>query len=217
MSDLFYSSVLTLQEQLELLDKDMLKFAKNLGYTKRKLPLVFGDDKYINNNVLLVMPPFSDGRHSEANVRRKNEGKRLKIKKHFEGNEFDLLYEILESYEISNWFITYSHLVPLERHTKNGVKQFACWIAKLIEIIGPKLIIAMGEDAQLSFVKKKYILRDYHGKKITDHNGIPVLLTYPMSYYIDRSSYEDPSYKEFIMNLDWDLLRKEYERRIKCQ
>lgn len=198
MPDLFYSTAVTLEDQLELLRADILDDAKRNGVVKRKLPIVFGDQAYVGNAVLIVQPPFTG-------------------RKHFDGEEFNQLLFILQEYQMHNYFITYAHLIKLERHTKEGIKAFGSWIWKLIDIIQPKMIVVLGEDAQLSFLKKKCILRDYHGQKIGSHMDIPIFLTYPISYYLNESSYENKSYKDFILNGDWKVLQEEYKRRITCQ
>jgi len=213
MPDLFYSFALTLPEQIALLRKDILKYAVKVGYKKKILPIVYGTEKNVNNNILIVQPPFNDGRNDE-----RNENKKIKIlNKHFEEDECTYLCQILQEYEIYNYFITYAHLLPLERHTKNGIKDFGCWITKLVDILGSKLVVVLGEDAQLSFLKRKCILKDFHGKKIGEYNGAPLLLTYPFSYYLNRSSYEDKNYKEFILKTDWAMIQDAYKRKIKCQ
>jgi hypothetical protein len=198
MPDLFYSTADSSADQLKLLQKDILDDARRMGINKKKLSVVFGDQEYVGNNVLLVQPPFSG-------------------RKYFDSQDFSHLLFILQEYEMYNYFITYAHLLPLERHTKDSIKAFGSWIAKLVDIIQPKLIVALGEEAQLSFLKKKCILRDYHGQRIGTHADIPIFLTYPTSYYLNESSYENKSYKDFILHSDWKILQKEYQRRIKCQ
>lgn len=198
MPDLFYSAAATLQEQLELLAGDILSEAKRSGYRKKSFSLVFGDEKFVNNNVLIVQPPFTK-------------------KNHFEEPECEALINTLHNYKMHNYFITYAHLLALDRHTKDEIKKFGVWVAKLVEIIRPKMIIVLGEEAELTFLKRKCILCDFHGQEIGRHEDIPIYLGYPFSYFLDKSSYEDTNYKQFIHDTDWNKFQEEYKGRIKCQ
>ncbi len=195
MADLFYSTGKTLQEQVDMLKHDILIYARTLGCGKKKLSILFGNKNNINNNILIVQPPFRD-------------------KIHFKGNEFKALLYTLAHYEIHNYFITYANPVPMKRHTKDDIKQFNTWMSKIIEIVLPKLIVTLGEEAELVFFRRKFILRDFHGTIVGNHHTIPVMLSFPFTYYASHSAYEDRSYKEFIQKSDWSAIKTEYDRRI---
>jgi len=198
MADLFYSVGNDLESQIELLKTDILTYAKTLGYKKKSLPLLHGKAENMSNNILIVQPPF-------------------KGKKHFSDDEFKALIYTMGKFGILNYFVTYSHPVPLERHTKNEIKKFSTWMSKLIEMISPKLIVALGEEAELVFFRRKFILRDFHGTVVDQHAGIPVMISFPFDYYASKSSYEDRSYKKYIQDTDWTAIKEEYDRRITCQ
>lgn len=195
MPDLFYSQGSNFKEQIGMLKADLVKYAKSLGSVRKYFYVVEGKAENAGNNILLIQPPFTG-------------------KCHFEQKEDKLLKYILAKYNIFKTFITYAHLVPLKKHTKADIKAFGYWMDKIVEIVSPKLIVVLGEDAELVFFKRKFIMKDYHGKIIGDTNGIPIMLTYSLDYYISKSSYEDQSYKDFLEANDWSAIKNEYDRRI---
>lgn len=198
MTDLFYSGTTDTAEQIDLLRQDILSYAKaKYKYRKKKLPIVWGDINNVDNNILIIQSPMISG------------------KDFFQGEEFEGLISVLNFYKIDKYFITYSNLLRLERHTRKTNKEFSPWIHKLIDILRSRMIVILGEDVEQTFLTKKYMLRDYHGKKIGEYQSIPIYLTYPMYYYYEHSAYEDTAYKKFLQETDWNAIKEKW--RSICQ
>lgn len=214
MADLFYNIGDSLQEKIDLLREDLLIEAKALGYKKKKLPVLTTScnaEEIVGNNALIIHPPIDDGRHII-----KENGKRVHISP-FKDRRTEMLMSVLDEYGMYNYFITYSHLIPMDKHTKRDIKNFGIWISRIVEIVQPKLIVVLGEDAELVFSKRKHILNDNHGLIVEHYQNIPIFLSYPMEYYSEQSAFEDSNFKKFIMDNDWNKIKKEYDRRIICQ
>lgn len=193
--DLFYQG--TLQEQIKALKKDIRVEAKKQGVAfKHKLALVWGIPAYQGNNILLVQPPYKEG-------------------KYFQDKSTERLKNTLNDYEITKYFITYSYHIPKDKVTRKDIKTYGSWIAKIVNAVAPRLVVCLGEDAIFSFFKRKMILRDNHGEIVGRHESIPIMLTYPFDYYTQKSEYEDSSYKNFLLDSDWKSIKNEYDKRIK--
>ena len=116
---------------------------------------------------------------------------------------------------MTKFLITYHYLVYGDDITRNQIKEFGYYIRKLTDILDPKLIVCMGEEAQLSFFKRKFVMEDFHGKQIGEHDSIPIYTTFPIFYYEERSEYEDKSFKEHIKKVDWEKIKEVYSKVVK--
>lgn len=195
MLDLFTVN-LSIDEQFELLRANIKEtYIKNKVITKRtSIKLCLGDTNDIGNNLLVItIPPKA---------------------KLFESPDDKNLIQILKEFELFKFFITYYHLIPGANPSKKDIKDFGYWIRNLTDIINPKIIVCIGEDAHLSYFKRKFILRENHGKLIGDYNSIPIFALYPISYYVKRSDFEDISYKLYMKTTDWSNVKKKYKEVI---
>jgi hypothetical protein len=202
MVDLFSVGKTPLERYLDL--KEELVVAANRDGSKiksNKVKIYIGDHDTegnplnINNNILIVSEPY--------------------FTKPFETSDDKKLYKLLSEFDITNFFYTYYFWYKKNTNVSlKDIKQNGHWIKRLVDILEPKLIICMGEKAQFSFLKKKAMLRDYHGKQIGEIDEIPIYTTYPISYYVERSEFEDRSFKNFIKTKDWTSIQAKYKELI---
>jgi hypothetical protein len=192
MLDMF-SIDLNTEQRLDALRDELARYNRNskVDTKKAKIKLFYGDVNNFNDGVLTVSSPPKA--------------------KFFESPDDKFLSSILESIEIKKFFLTYDYLFFGDRPTTQTVKDFGYFIRRLVDIINPKLIVCLGEEPQFSFFKRKFLLSDFHGKQIGDYEGRPIYTTYPISYYEERSQFEDHSYKEAIKNKDWNAIRDKYK------
>jgi uracil-DNA glycosylase len=196
--DLFYGT--TFEENITAFKADLKKVALSYGYNfgKKKVYIAYGDLDKIGNCILFIGPALRPA------------------DKAFQDKYSEYLFKIANEHSLNNIILTSCFPIPLEQVSKTHIKEFNPWMEKLVDIFRPRLIVALGEDAQFSFVKRKHILRDYHGQIISKSmSGTDVLLTYPMSYYLEKSEYEDPSYKTYMLKTDFEIISKLYKERIK--
>jgi hypothetical protein len=191
MLDLFSQGKST-QELITLLENDVKAYRKKQGVESRsKTKIYYGNLEYINNNILIVTSP------PKARI--------------FETANDKNISDLLLSHGITNFFITYFHFISKEQISKKDIKDFGFYVRGFADIISPRIIVCLGEDAQLSFFKKKFLIEDYHGKEIGDFEGIPIYTTYPMEYYTEHSKFEDDSYKESLKDEDWNIIKERYK------
>jgi uracil-DNA glycosylase len=188
MLDLF-SIDKTPEERLEDLKSEIKAYQKKLSLSNSKIKLFYGDIKNFNDGVLVISNPPKA--------------------KFFETPDDKYTINLLLSMGINKFYLTYNYLV-IGTSTPKEIKLFGYYIRKLIDIINPKIIVCMGERSQFCFFKKKFMMIDFHGKQIGDHEGIPIYTTYPISYYIERSKFENESYKELIKSKDWKTIKDKY-------
>lgn len=192
--DLFYQG--TMQEQVKALKKEIRALAKEKGIKiSNRMALVWGIPANVGNNALIVQPPYPGG-------------------KYFQDGDTCQLQNILLSHGIQKYFLTYCYHIPQEKVTRKDIKQYGIWVRRIVDAVQPRLIVCLGEDSIFSFFKRKMILRDHHGQVVDRHEDIPVMLTYPVSYYTERSEYEDLSYKNFLLQSDWTGIKKQYDKEI---
>jgi uracil-DNA glycosylase len=196
MYDLFLTNK-TPEEKIKELITNIKEHAKKDGLNlRRKITAGFGNFDNIGNNVLIVTDPPES--------------------KYFDSGEDRRLYKILKDFEINKYFHTYYFWYKKNtKLSKSDVKKFGFWIKMFTNIIEPNLIVCLGETAQLSFLTVKSILRDNHGKQIGVYNEIPIYTSYPVSYYNEKSECEDHTYKHFIKNKDWSLIKEKYDKVVK--
>lgn len=194
--DLFYGT--SFAEQVKAFKKDLKEFSKSKEITLPK-PLIIarGNPNHVGNCLLVVGPPLAKGERP------------------FQDKYSKYLLQTTAEFNLPNSILTSCYLLPQEQVSKQDIKNFSSWIDKLTDIFQPKLIVVLGEDAQFSFLKRKYILRDCHGTVIARHNEINIVATYQMDYFIERSEFEDPSYKDFIRKSDWSKIAILYKGVIK--
>lgn len=193
--DLFYQGD-TLRKYTNKLKKDIQDLAKKENIIiKEKLKLVYGTKDCEGNNLLVIMPPYIKGEY-------------------FKSNQIEKLEIILKTYEINNYFLTYSYHLPKDKVTRKDIKTYGFWIKRIIDYVCPKIIVCLGEESMFSLFKRKAILKDYHGQIVGEHLEIPVFLTYPMEYYNEKSQYEDNSYKSYLLKKDWENISKEYKEKV---
>jgi hypothetical protein len=194
LMDLFYQG--SFKEQVLAIKKSVLEVIKAKGVeSKEKLALVFGVPENVGNNILFITPPYPGG-------------------KFYEDKDSYKLKQLAAEYKINKYFITYC--CHYETRSRKDIKEYKIWIHKIIDVVQPTLIVCLGEHCIFSLFKRKVILRDSHGKIIDKHEGIPVMITYPVSYYTEKSEYEDIAYKTFLKNADWDKILEKYKELIKC-
>lgn len=197
--DLFYGT--TPEEQLKCLKKDIKLWAKknyNYDYGNKKLFIAYGAKENIGNNLLIISPPL------------------LPNFKSFDDPTHHYLKSILGRHSIEKFFITPDFIVPKDLVTRTDIKNYSKFVSIFIDIIQPKFIVTLGEDSTFAFFKRKFILRDQHGKVIGQTvQGIDIILTYEPRYYMEKSEYEDPSFKNFILDNDWTIVSNMYKERIK--
>lgn len=195
--DLFYGT--TFEENILALKKDIKLVAEKHGkpFGKKKVYVAYGSQEDIGNCFLFVAPPLTPDT------------------KPFQDKYSQYLFQTANEFGLSKIILTSSFLVPLEQVSKNDIKSFGSIVEKIVEIFQPKLIVVLGEDAQFSFVRRKNILRDNHGQIIArSQTGVEVMLSYAMSYYVEKSEYQDPSYKNYMRQTDWTVIAKYYKERI---
>jgi len=196
INDLFYNGSFT--DKIKKIKVDIKNHMSNCGVVIPKtLSLCRGNVDNVNNNMLIVGPPFQGS-------------------KYFESKNDKMLFTLLQDLGIDKVFYTYCHLFKLPHYSRETLQTFSIWIKTLTELIGPKLILILGEQAELSYLKRKVILKENHGTVIGDYNGIPLMLTYPVEYYSETGSkWETSSYKEKIMQKDWLSIKNKYNELIK--
>lgn len=196
MLDLFYTG--SFEDQLKTLRKDLKAYALGKGYDygKKRIYIAFGNKEYVGDNILFVAPPI------------KAEGTPFKNK------PTTRLVETAQQFGIEKFFITSCYLIPQDRASRADIKAFNPWMLKIIELLQPKAVVVLGEDAEFVFFKRKFILRDHHGKVIGKVGELDVMLSYPMQYYYQRSEFEDPSYKLHLRDLDWKAIQELYNMKI---
>ena len=196
MLDLF-SAGKTPQQQLDDLRLEIKSYQSRLGMDSKrtKIKLFYGNIENFNSGVLVIANPPKA--------------------KFFETADDKFIIDLLASIEVTKYFITYNYLVFGDKASSTIIKEFGYYIRKLIDIINPKFIVCMGEDSQFCFFKRKFLLSDFHGKLIGDYESKPIIATYPISYYEERSKFEDHSYKSEIRNKDWLSIKEKY-KELKC-
>ena len=190
--DLF-SQDLTSEQRLEDLRNLIKLYQTKIGIDSKrtKVKLFFGDIANFNSGVLVISNPPKA--------------------KFFETAEDKFICNILDSLEITKYFITYNYLIFGDKASQAILKEFGFYIRRLVDIINPKIIVCMGEESQFSFFKRKFMLGDFHGKQIGEYEDKPIMATYPISYYEERSKFEDHSYKTEIRNKDWTAIKNKYK------
>lgn len=192
--DLFYQG--NFKEQAKKIKNDIKEVGKKQGFRyQNALKLLWGNEDAVGNNVFFVTPPYPGG-------------------KYFKDKYTLKLLDIIHNKGLSNYFITYCYHQPTKKATRKNIKEYSTWIKQLVDITMPKLIVCLGEESVFSFFKKKVILRDWHGKEIDRYNSIPVMSTFSMDYYSERSEYEDVSYKDYLLENDWSKIKKKYDEVI---
>lgn len=194
MLDLFYQG--SPKDQIRILKEEIRKYAteKNIILSKN-FSIALGDLSNVGNGALIIDYPNFDTPFKSKYDKR--------------------LLDILKRFNIDNIFLTYNYLFPQARYTQKDIKEFSVWIKKLSDIIIPRLIILLGENSHFCFFKRKFLLRNYHGKLIGDYNSAKIMTSYAMRYYEERSEFEDKTYKEYICNSDWKEIQKVYMEEIK--
>lgn len=188
----------THQERIDELKEEIRDKAKFYDAPKPRKGNVYiatGDINNISNNLLIVTDPPKG--------------------KFFDSGEDRRLYRLLQEFNIEKYFHTYYYWYNKPKVSRSDIKQFGIWIRKLATILEPKLIVCMGEPSQFSFVKQKSILRDNHGKQIDTFEGAPIFATYTIMYYLEKSEFEDHTYKNYIKEKDWSAIKAVYDEVIK--
>lgn len=196
--NLFYGQ--TLDEQIRNLKRDIKNWSKTVyGYDfgNRGLTLAIGNKEHIGNNMLIISEPLLSGH------------------KCFCDPNYVFLKKILSKYKLDRIFMTANFIIPLDIITRTDIINYSKFINAFIDIIQPKLIVVTGEKSTFLFFKKKFILRDWHGKVIgkTTHD-IQIILTYSPGYYLNRSNFEDASFKDSILHNDWSFITELYSSLI---
>lgn len=192
--DLFYQQS-RLQDQVKALKKDIKSFAKvnNLKLDK-SFKTLYGNLDSVGNCILIIQPPHE----LDAPF--------------FKGKDFKFLLEILGVNGITNFFATYSSIFSIPVVSKKDIQNFAPWITKIVDIVQPHTIIVLGEEAPTLFNNHKFMLKDHHGTIIETFLNIPVILTYHMSYFLYSAPTEDITYKEYLREHDWKIIKERYTK-----
>lgn len=183
----------TPQQRIDALKDEMVQFKRSSGVDTRKskIKLFFGDINNFNDGILTISTPPAT--------------------KLFESPDDKYLMDILEAIDLKKYFLTYNYLFFGDKANIKTIKDFGYFIRKLVDIINPKLIVCLGEESQFSFFKKKFLISDFHGKQIGEYEGKPIMTTFPISYYIERSQFEDHSYKDSIKTKDWNAIKEKFK------
>ena len=124
------------------------------------------------------------------------------------------LVELCVRYGIKNRMVTYSYLKPCKVVSRNEIIESRELLQLLVSIVRPQLIVLLGEKTTFSFMNRKKLVNENHGKIIGNHNGVPLLLTYEMGYYTERMRSYEIDYRHGIMSNDWEVIMSEYTERI---
>lgn len=192
--DLFYNG--SFQQNIKKLKEDLKKYAQENSLL---LPDPFNIVKLrpscVGSCVLFICPPaISSSLFTTA--------------------EDKLLDSLCKEYEIENKAITYCYIFQSLHKNKNVIKEFSPWIKKLTDLIQPKLIITLGEDAQCSFFRNKFLMRDCSSTIIGNYSDIPIGAIYPMDYFISKTGFEDLSFKQYLKKSNWDFVKAQYDKLI---
>lgn len=180
-----------LKQDLKFFKNDIREYAKRLKIEMPKtFPVVIGNEESVGKNILVITEPITNKWFKSQEITRTT-------------NHVKTLF--------NDFFITSCYLIPKDRISVADIKDFSLWITRLASLLRPKLIVILGEPAAHVFVRRKAIVKENHGKRIATWKDIPIYLTYPMSYYYDRSEYEDTSYKDYIKNNDWSIFKTKFE------
>lgn len=194
--DLFMSSM-TSNQQWSQLKKDYQRMFECEQNGQSKFRIIHGDKSVFNNCILLILPNVSEHGFMNADYEKVN------------------LINTLNKYNINNYIITYAQPNKSSGPSRKLIKQSRPLMTKIIEIVNPKLIVAFDDSSAELFVNQKPNIIEQHGKVITTHYDIPVLLTYNMDYYVKRTGYEDNTYKNNIFFEDWNSISNQYKQLIK--
>jgi len=194
--DLFMSNMTTTQQwtQLKTDYKKMFECEQN-GQSKFKL--TYGDKKNFGNCILLILPFVSEHGFMNADYEKKN------------------LLNTLKYYNLKNYIIVYAQPSKSSSASHKLIKQSRELMSRIIEIISPKAIIVLDDTSAELFINKKPNISEEHGNIITTYFDIPVILTYNLDYYSNRTGYEDKTYKNNIYFNDWDIIKNKYIELIK--
>jgi len=189
--DLFYST-LNPKESLQKLSKEILDNNKTRKKTLSTVNIALED---IGNNVLFILPNVTSlGFVQDENAKG--------------------IVAATHEFKLEKYAITYSYLLPVEHVSRDQIKYFSVWINKLIDIILPRLIVCVGENATLTFFNRKIKIEN-HGTIIGSVKEIPCILTLEPTYYTEHSAFEDEAYKHFLRTRDWSFIKQQYVANIK--
>lgn len=76
------------------------------------------------------------------------------------------------------------------------------------------MIVLMGEDTFLTFFPRKEKMDKVHGTIVGDHNGIPLIATYEMSWYREMSKYNTGDFRKHIQEEDWKFIKEQYDKKV---
>lgn len=179
------------KEQLDLLKLEIKEYQTKIKSEEKKIKLFYGNIDNFGSGVLIISSPPKT--------------------KFFESIQDKSIIVLMNELKIDKFFITYNYLINGIEPTPKDIKSFGYYIRLLVDIINPKIIVCLGEDSQFCFFKKKFLITDYHGKQIGEYEGKPILTANNMSYYEERSKFENHSYKEEIKKKDWELITNKYK------
>jgi len=192
--DLF-TSMLTPNQQLKTILDDYKQMFECEQNGKGRFRVITGDKNHYGNCILFIIPNVSSAGFMNAE---------------YEEN----LITTLKDYHIENYIIAYAQPNKTNSPSRKLIKQSRPLMHKIIEIVSPKMIIAFDDSSAELFMNQKPNIIEDHGKIITTHYDIPVILTYNMDYYIKRTGYEDAKYKRNIFFEDWVFINQQYKEYI---
>lgn len=78
---------------------------------------------------------------------------------------------------------------PSENHNQHSIEaqEFDPFLQRQVELINPKLIIALGESAAQSLLQSENTIADFRGQLHT-YNDVPVIVTYHPAYLLSNSA-----------------------------
>lgn len=182
---------------LDLFEKEKTSAVK-LKEIKEQFPnTIIGNLKHVNNCMLIVMTQSND-------------------KGVFEGQHEWYIKKILKELNFKNVVITYAVTNSTVKLTRHILKDSEKHLGKIMDTFYPQLIVSIGEDSLIPLIGSKPILDTSHGKILGNFYGVDVILTYPGSYYLVKDkSFETNDYKQSLLKNDWNLIKSEYNKRIK--
>jgi len=192
--DLFYNNLST-KAQLSKLKKEIGNriYGNNIP---NNFKIIDGNIEHINNNVLILMEYVS-------------------LKGFMKAPWESYLTKLCNHYKINNKFISYSYLIPTKVANRNDIINGRSYIELIISIIRPNLIVCIGENTVLSFLNRKKLLHNFHGQVVEKYENIPIIITYPMGYYLQYGRPDEKYYRQSILKNDWDIINSYYKNLIK--
>jgi len=190
--DLFYAN-LTPTQQLKKFKEDAMHHFNIEDSTKFKV--LKGLPKHFGNCVLFLLS-------------------HVPSRGFLKGRNDKLLTDSIKHFDITNHAITYAYLKPSLNVSRKDLKACTGDMNLILSIVRPKLIVLVGENPGELFFGRKPKVVDVHGTIVGSIDKIPLVSTFDMLYYKEKTGYEDERYKRHIYEGDWNFIREQYKGAI---